>query len=346
MPGPHWNGCGKRGGRPSWSVPRSTTSPTPRWSGGWPMRPEPAAASRAAFLLPLYDELTLSYPKINFDGALRASASTRRGPVRRLGDHRRAPPDRPNVGLWQRTAHGRRVSVELDLATSCTAADRAAAADSAAELARVPRQGTRAGLSDGPVSPTLQTHRAGQRRERGVRVAAQAIHVPSGAVRHGQGAAEAGAAQAAGPLGGPRGPAGPGDADPGVAPGPGARADPDPGESHDQLPVRVPPRHRDRDGRGRGRPAGHRHHAGGLRRLPPGQLRLLRLARGRTGDRPQRLRRGPSGLLGVGPAAAGGQHLGGGPGELRHRGAVRAPRSPPASRATAKRSRSWPTSRC
>ena len=63
------------------------------------------------------------------------------------------------------------------------------------------------------------------------------------------------------------------------------------------------------------RTAGDRDHPGDLRRRAPGQLRLLRLARGRAGDRPERLRRGPSRRLGVGPAPAGRQHLGGRAGE-------------------------------
>ena len=50
--------------------------------------------------------------------------------------------------------------------------------------------------------------------------------------------------------------------------------------------------------------AGHRDPAGDLRRRPPEQLRLLRLARARPGVRPQRLRRGPPRRLGVGPAPA------------------------------------------
>ena len=87
-------------------------------------------------------------------------------------------------------------------------------------------------------------------------------------------------------------------------------------------PVRLPARDGGGDGRGRGPAARHRDPAGDLRRRPPRQLRLLRLARGRAGDRPQRLRRGPPRRLGVGPAPAGGQHLGGRPRERLHRGAV------------------------
>ena len=76
-------------------------------------------------------------------------------------------------------------------------------------------------------------------------------------------------------------------------------------------------------------PSRHRHHAGHLRRRAPGQLRLLRLARARPRLRPQRLRRGPPGRLGVGPAPAGGEHLGGRTAERL----LRARRARPRSRA-------------
>ena len=95
-----------------------------------------------------------------------------------------------------------------------------------------------------------------------------------------------------------------------------------------------------------GAPAGHRDHAGDLRRRAPGQLRLLRLARARPGDRPERLRRGAPRRLGVGPAPAGRQHLGGRPAERGHRGAVRGARSLAAWRRTARRCAGWPSSRC
>ena len=62
-----------------------------------------------------------------------------------------------------------------------------------------------------------------------------------------------------------------------------------------------------------------RHHAGDLRRRAPRQLRLLRLAGARAGDRPERLRRGAPRRVGVGPAPARRQHLGGRPAELRDR---------------------------
>ncbi len=120
-------------------------------------------------------------------------------------------------------------------------------------------------------------------------------------------------------------PAGRPDPDPvdhGIPRGPAGLADPGPRRPDGHLAVRVPARHRDRDGRRRLRAAGDRHPAGDLRRRAPGQLRFLRLAGGRAGDRPERLRRGPSRKLGVGSAPAGRQHLGGRPGERVDRGAV------------------------
>ena len=70
-----------------------------------------------------------------------------------------------------------------------------------------------------------------------------------------------------------------------------------------------------------------------------GQLRLLRLARARPRDRPQRLRRGPPRRLGVGPAPAGREHLGGRAAERCDRGRLRGRRSGVRSRRTATRSR-------
>ena len=92
--------------------------------------PEPAAPGEQAWLIPLYDELTLSYPKINFSPA----------------DGHPHPPgedlfrgsviiDDRNVGLWKRTVAGRRVAVELELASTCTAADQRAARGAAERLA-------------------------------------------------------------------------------------------------------------------------------------------------------------------------------------------------------------------
>ena len=53
-------------------------------------------------------------------------------------------------------------------------------------------------------------HRAGHGRERGVRLAAEATDVAAGTVRHGPGAAQAGAPQGPGAVGGAGRSAGPG----------------------------------------------------------------------------------------------------------------------------------------
>ncbi len=113
--------------------------------------------------------------------------------------------------------------------------------------------------------------------------------------------------------------------------GPGRTAGPDPGRPDGRLAVRVPARHRGRDGRGRRAPAGDRHHAGGLRRLPPGQLRLLRLAGARPGDRPQRLRRGPSRRAGSGTCAGWSRASGSPAGRTARPRSTARPRRAPAS---------------
>jgi hypothetical protein len=97
------------------------------WAAG---APEPAPRGDQAWLIPLYDELTLSYPRINFSPA----------------DGHPHPPgedlfrgsviiDDRNVGLWKRTVSGRRVAVERELASSCSAADQRAARAAAERLA-------------------------------------------------------------------------------------------------------------------------------------------------------------------------------------------------------------------
>lgn len=99
--------------------------------------PEPVPATGAAYLLPLYDELTLSYPLVNFDTVAdhphEAGTDLFVGSI--VVD---APADEGgplNVGLWQRTVQGRRVSVELSLAPSSTGPVRAAAEVAAEQLA-------------------------------------------------------------------------------------------------------------------------------------------------------------------------------------------------------------------
>ena len=93
-------------------------------------------------------------------------------------------------------------------------------------------------------------------------------------------------------------------------------------------------------------PARDRHPAGHLRRRPPGQLRLLRLARAGPGLRPQRLRRGAPRGVGVGPAPAGRERLDGRAAERLGRGRSAATRWPAACAPTATTSRTWPSSRC
>ena len=162
---------------------------------------------------------------------------------------------------------------------------------------------------------------------------------PRRALRDRQGAAQAGAALGAGRLDAAGGPARPGAADHGSPRGPAGRL----------IPLRV--------GRMAASPYGFLRGTaivmaedvarlpatgitpGRLRRLPPGQLRLLRLARARPRDRPQRLRRGPPGRLGVGPAPPRREHLGRRAAERRDRGRLRGRRARRASRPTATRSR-------
>src|SRR6266498_2316742 len=109
---------------------------------------------------------------------------------------------------------------------------------------------------------------------------------------------------------------------------PAAMAGAGAGRSDADVAVRVPARLGCDDGRGLRAPAQDGDRAGDLWRRPPWELRLLRLARTRLGLRPQRLRRGPSRTLGMGPAPADHQRVGGRPPErpvrrhLRGRGPV------------------------
>jgi Winged helix DNA-binding domain len=101
------------------------------WAADTPdPHPVPGPETGRAFLLPLYDELTLSYPKLGFPAVPghphQPGADLFRGTVI-IGER--------NVGLWKRTVRGRRVEIEVDLATGCSAADRRAAREAAAELA-------------------------------------------------------------------------------------------------------------------------------------------------------------------------------------------------------------------
>ena len=93
--------------------------------------PEPPAdPTYGALLLPLYDELMLSYPTVSFPGA--------EGQPHPAGEDRYVGyvvvGDR-NVGLWRRTVRGSTVVVEVRLAPGLSAAQHEAVCTAAAELA-------------------------------------------------------------------------------------------------------------------------------------------------------------------------------------------------------------------
>ena len=115
-----------------------------------PSDPEPPPTEPGrAWLLPLYDELTLSYPTIRVprpdDHPHRPGTDQFVGCVLVAGldDRPEGQRDRPearpdagrDIGLWRRTVHGDTVRVELDLAPGCSAAERAAARQEAERLA-------------------------------------------------------------------------------------------------------------------------------------------------------------------------------------------------------------------
>ena len=99
------------------------------WAG--PAADDPGEPTYGALLLPLYDELTLTYPQLNFPLADR---------------HPHRPGDdlfvgsviinQTNVGTWRRTVRPRSVLIEIALAPGLGQQARDQAADAAAELAR------------------------------------------------------------------------------------------------------------------------------------------------------------------------------------------------------------------
>ena len=91
--------------------------------------PRPTASDRA-MLLPLYDELTLSYPVINFARA--GQHPHQPGADRHVGS---VIVDKMDVGTWRRTVKGRKLIMELTLAPSVDVDQRAAVEDEAARLA-------------------------------------------------------------------------------------------------------------------------------------------------------------------------------------------------------------------
>jgi hypothetical protein len=106
-----------------------TVTGEPLWFD--PAAPEPPAeVAYGALLLPLYDELTLSYPALGFPLADRhphpAGEDLFVGSVV-LGD--------ANAGTWRRTINGRSVRVEVAMAPGLTAAEHETVAEAAAALA-------------------------------------------------------------------------------------------------------------------------------------------------------------------------------------------------------------------
>jgi hypothetical protein len=95
-----------------------------------PEPPPPVEPQPEALLIPLYDELTLSYPVINFP---------------QLDDHPHAPSDdlfvgcviisETNVGTWRRTVQGRKMIMEIVLAPGVVASSGAMVATAADKLA-------------------------------------------------------------------------------------------------------------------------------------------------------------------------------------------------------------------
>jgi hypothetical protein len=93
--------------------------------------PPPVEPAYGALLLPLYDELTLSYPTLNFpeaDGHPHPAGEDRFVGCVVVGDR--------NAGLWRRTVQGRTVVVEVTLAPGLSPAQHEAVRTAAEELAR------------------------------------------------------------------------------------------------------------------------------------------------------------------------------------------------------------------
>lgn len=103
---------------------------TPHWHGTDPVpAPDPARESRA-FLLPVYDEVVLTYPTVNFPAA--QGAPTLPGFEQWWGW---VVHDGQQAGIWKRTVGRSAVTVETRTAPSLDAASRDAVAVAAEELA-------------------------------------------------------------------------------------------------------------------------------------------------------------------------------------------------------------------
>jgi hypothetical protein len=100
------------------------------WAGPTAQDPGEPAAART-LLLPLYDELTLTYPQLNFP--------TVDGHPHRPGDDLFVGSviiDQANVGTWRRTVRGRWVLMEIALTPKLGPQARDQVAEAAAKLAR------------------------------------------------------------------------------------------------------------------------------------------------------------------------------------------------------------------
>ena len=98
------------------------------WAG--PAADDPGEPGYGALLLPLYDELTLSYPQLNFPLADRHPH--RPGEDLFVGS---VIIGQVNVGTWRRTVRGRSVLIEITLAPGLDPQARDQAAAAAARLA-------------------------------------------------------------------------------------------------------------------------------------------------------------------------------------------------------------------
>ncbi len=106
-----------------------TVTGEPLWFD--PAAPEPPAdVAYGALLLPLYDELTLTYPGLGFPTAARHPHPV--GEDQFVGS---VVVGEENIGTWRRTVRGRVVQVEVALPAGRPAAERAAVATAAEELA-------------------------------------------------------------------------------------------------------------------------------------------------------------------------------------------------------------------
>ena len=100
----------------------------PHWFD--PEVPRRATAGRAAYLLPVYDEVVLTYPSVNFPAAQGHPNGASVDPF-----WASVVVDETNVGLWKRTLSSRSVAVETRLAPCTTDEQRALVRAAAQRLA-------------------------------------------------------------------------------------------------------------------------------------------------------------------------------------------------------------------